>query len=86
MNCAIDTTNRIISIKQKKALQAVMDTANLQELDGTMWMHASLLTDPVSLCMLAKLTSAWADSYNADMQLETDYSSIPYHHSHDETL
>lgn len=80
MNC------RIISTKQTKALEAVMHTADLKELDGTMWMHSSLLTDPVSLCKLAKLTSAWADAYHADMQLETDYSSIPYHHSHDETL
>jgi len=92
MNQQILAHNPIISMKQRKALEAVMDAANLQELDGTLWMHSSLLTDPASLCNLAKLISAWAYAYDADIPcdsqgaLETDYSSIRYHHSHDETL
>ena len=91
----------VVSIKQREALEAVMTAANLQEFDGTLWMPCTQLTDPASLCKLGSLISAWAFVYHADTRidtvcathngvahgaLETDYSPIPYHHSHDETL
>lgn len=93
--------NPVVSMQQSEALQAVMDAANLQNLDGALWMHSSLLSDPSSLCKLGTLISAWACVYHADIRadavrsahvvvahslLETDYSSVRYQHWHDETL